>query len=280
MRYLLFLSFLLVSFRLEAQNFTTKWSSPSIPYATYAAWVDFEKAGDKWKSRLYAIDSNKIQFMADGFNYTPQYTYTFTAAEKLADRQIYSLGVDLTGDNIVEFYVLSWYGTTTNYRQSFKILDITNGRTIFEKNDTYYYSYPIIWDIDADGHLECLVTKFVYPSFTNYSFEVYNTGISGINDNDGKPIKTFTLNQNYPNPFNPSTTISFELNNPDNIKIDIFDTRGSLVKSLLTGSVEAGVHQVEWDGKDQSGVRCPTGVYFYNLTGTTQTQSRKMVLLK
>ncbi|NUN10185.1 MAG: T9SS type A sorting domain-containing protein [Ignavibacteriaceae bacterium] len=262
-----------------AQNFTSKWNSPSIPYATYAAWLDFEKVGDKWKSRLYAIDSNKIQIMSDGLNYTPQYTYNFTAGEKLADRQIYSLEVDLTGDNIVEFYVLSWAGTTTNYRQSFKIFDITTGNTLFEKNDAYYYSYPILWDMDADGNLECLVTKFVYPSFTTYTFEVYNTGISGINDN-GSPVGSFSLKQNFPNPFNPSTTISFELKSPDNVRIEIFDVRGSLIKTLFSGNLEPGSHQLEWDGKAQSGARCPSGVYFYNLSGSNSSESRKMVMLK
>ncbi len=265
---------------LFSQNFQVKWTSPTIPYATYAAFTDFEKSGDVWKSRLYTIDTIKFQVMEAGYSYTPKYTYTFSAAERLAGEQVFSLGYDLTGDNIVEFYVLGWYGTTTAYRQSFKIIDIVTGNVLLEKDiANSYYSYPIVWDIEGDGQLECLVVKFAYPSYNNYTFEVYSTGLTGMNDNN-KVRAGFALKQNYPNPFNPQTVIPFDLDAPSNVRVEIFDIKGSLVKTLFTGDLEAGQHNVEWDGRNNDGMKCPSGIYMYNLSGAAGTRNRKMLLLK
>jgi hypothetical protein len=88
------------------------------------------------------------------------------------------------------------------------------------------------------------------------------------------------LAQNYPNPFNPSTTIAFSLAQSSDATLSIFDVRGSLVKTVLRGRREAGVHRVPWDGTDSRGGRVASGVYFYRLTAGSFRATRKMVLLR
>jgi len=90
----------------------------------------------------------------------------------------------------------------------------------------------------------------------------------------------FTLMQNYPNPFNPSTTISFKITQKLNILIEIFNLLGEKVKTLCNEEFQAGVHELEWLGKDDLNNPLSAGVYLYKLSAKQFTASKKMVLLK
>lgn len=263
-----------------SQTFNTLWNSGSLASTLTSGFFDFQKINaSTWKSRLYAVDSTRFQVMADGYSLTPQYTYTFNAAEKLAGGQMYSLGIDLTGDGITEFYALAYNGTATAYRQSFKIINIVTGAAIFEKNDAaWYYSYPTFYDINADGLLEMIVAKSEYPYQNRYFYDVFSTGVSGINEND-KPA-SFKLLQNYPNPFNPQTEITYDLSASGPVNLSIYDIQGALIKTLESGVKDAGMHKVQWDGTDNRNSRVPTGIYFYTLKAAGSSAERKMVMLK
>lgn len=261
-------------------QWTNEWTSPQIQTGVISGWLNFEKSGSDWNTRLYALDTLAFTIMQDGYSFIPQYIYTFTAAERLAGYQIYSLGVDLTGDNITEFYVLGYEGSSSSYRQSFKILDITTNNIIFEKNDAAYsYSAPSIWDVDNDGILEAVFSKYNYPSFTNYILESYNTGIATSISGEA-PIMRFELEQNYPNPFNPTTTIEYNLNTSDNVKLEIFDIKGERIKTLVNGFQTPGNYSVQWDGTNNSGSKLSSGVYFYTIQTGRNVSTKKMILLK
>ncbi len=85
---------------------------------------------------------------------------------------------------------------------------------------------------------------------------------------------------NTPNPFNPVTEIRFQLPASDNVKLEVLDVDGKVVKTLVDGEMTAGVHAVRWDGTNSAGEDVPSGVYFYKLTTSTGTVARKMTLVK
>lgn len=89
-----------------------------------------------------------------------------------------------------------------------------------------------------------------------------------------------TLKQNYPNPFNPNTTIAFELSKAAFVKIEIYNTKGQKVRSLLADNLESGSHTLNWDATDDQGRSLASGVYFYRMQSDMHTQTRKMLLLK
>ncbi len=95
----------------------------------------------------------------------------------------------------------------------------------------------------------------------------------------GLPV-TYSLNQNYPNPFNPETSITYSLTHPGEVSLIIYNVHGQKVRKLIDGWGEAGRHTVHWDGKDDSGGRVASGIYFYRIKTDGFTQSRKMVLVK
>jgi len=101
-------------------------------------------------------------------------------------------------------------------------------------------------------------------------------------------VTSYELAQNYPNPFsqiprfagNPSTTIRFALPEAAEVSLKIYDIAGQLVQTLANGVVEAGRHQVGWDGTNQRGVLVASGVYFYQLRAGEFKQVRKMSLVR
>ena len=88
------------------------------------------------------------------------------------------------------------------------------------------------------------------------------------------------LDSNYPNPFNPSTTIRFSLAEAGHARLNIYNTRGQLVRSLANSNLMAGKHQMTWDGRDNRGKSVASGIYFYRLQAGKYVQSRKMILMK
>jgi len=85
----------------------------------------------------------------------------------------------------------------------------------------------------------------------------------------------YYLSQNYPNPFNASTMISFNLSEPSDVRVEIFDLLGRGIVTLLNELKQAGEHQVVWNAGDQ-----PSGVYFYKMETGNISETRKMVLMK
>ena len=84
----------------------------------------------------------------------------------------------------------------------------------------------------------------------------------------------------YPNPFNPETTISFSLPSSGKVRLDVYNLRGQLVRSLIDTRLEAGTHSVIWNGKDDSGRDSATGVYLFKLNTDQGNTVRKAMLLK
>ena len=116
----------------------------------------------------------------------------------------------------------------------------------------------------------------------------FNGTITSVPGQQQPPVSLpehITLMQNYPNPFNPSTTIAFAVPASSLVTIRVYDILGREVRTLLNGVQNAGQSQVTWDGTNNSDARAASGIYYYRLEtslpdGTTQTSSRKMLLLK
>jgi len=90
----------------------------------------------------------------------------------------------------------------------------------------------------------------------------------------------FELLQNYPNPFNPTTAIQFAIPKPSNVRINIYDIMGRLVKELINEQKNTGIYSIIWNGKDKSGSSLASGTYFYNIQAGSFIQTKKMILLK
>jgi len=95
---------------------------------------------------------------------------------------------------------------------------------------------------------------------------------------------TYDLAQNHPNPFNPETRIQFQLPEPADVELAIYNIQGQLVRTLVNGNYIAGFHNVTWNATDLNGQPVAGGVYIYKLQATGETKStgftKKMILMK
>jgi hypothetical protein len=99
-------------------------------------------------------------------------------------------------------------------------------------------------------------------------------------DPGGPVIPTdFNLEQNYPNPFNAATKIKYALPTDTHVVIKIFNALGQEVTTLVDEKQVAGRKTIAWYGRDDSGSRVSSGVYFYQLNTKQVKFTRKMVLL-
>lgn len=82
--------------------------------------------------------------------------------------------------------------------------------------------------------------------------------------------------QNCPNPFNTNTSIRYSLKNPAKVKINLYNTKGQMIKTLLNESVAQGNHEINYNNSDLA-----TGIYFYKLMIYGKTRAvNKMIKIK
>lgn len=112
------------------------------------------------------------------------------------------------------------------------------------------------------------------------SFAITGDLVTAAPTVDGIVVSRPRLVQNFPNPFNPSTTIGFTLDKDMDVLLRIYDVRGRLVRTLLSGRQLAGSYQLSWEGRGDDGSMVSSGVYFYRLAAGEQREVRKMVLTK
>ena len=133
-----------------------------------------------------------------------------------------------------------------------------------EGNGTYYYW---LQNIDLDGG-----SRYYGPVTAN---------VSQTGGGDTPPIEQFTgIEKIYPNPFNPQTNIRFSLAKDSAVEVVIFNLRGQKVRNLFADQKTAGFHNLEWNGLDNSGMPCSSGVYTVQLRIGTEVYSRLMVMSK
>jgi hypothetical protein len=170
------------------------------------------------------------------------------------------------------------------------------GRQIFTVD--YNDKYP--WPTAADGEGYSLVPKFSNinanpDDAANWRASRYRGGSPGVDDSlavnptsvetigESGPAR-FYLSHNYPNPFNSSTSIRYTLPEKSDVRMDVYNTKGQLVKSLLNVTQQPGEYVFFWDGRDDLGNDVPSGIYFYRVTMSNQgrqiEKANKMVLIR
>jgi hypothetical protein len=88
------------------------------------------------------------------------------------------------------------------------------------------------------------------------------------------------LAPNKPNPFNPRTSLSFNLPSAGHARLAIYDIRGREVSILANGTLDAGPHNSEWDGRDKNARPVASGIYFARLAFGGEDRVQKMVLTR
>lgn len=109
---------------------------------------------------------------------------------------------------------------------------------------------------------------------------------SAATDDNNKPSpsqsapRQLQLNQNYPNPFNGEATISYELQKKSPIRVLIYSTQGTQIRSLVNSVQTAGHHEILWDGNNDQGQKCSSGIYVCHIECDGEAVSNKMAFVR
>jgi hypothetical protein len=126
------------------------------------------------------------------------------------------------------------------------------------------YQFKLAADFD-DVYLETVPVEYYFdPASINVHNELIASQTLGV----------------YPNPFNPSTTVFWKQDEDCNTTIDIYNLKGQKVRTLTNQLYSTGNHTLTWNGCDTSGNICPSGIYLIKLNNSTQSLTRKALLLK
>jgi hypothetical protein len=90
----------------------------------------------------------------------------------------------------------------------------------------------------------------------------------------------FLLFQNFPNPFNPVTLIEYQLPQPAQVDLAIYNLLGQKIKTLVNEKRGAGQFTVQWHGRNDQGRAMPSGVYLYRMRAGDYIDSKKMLLIR
>ena len=91
--------------------------------------------------------------------------------------------------------------------------------------------------------------------------------------------KLFEMKQNYPNPFNPNTIIELSIPKYQHVSLFIYNILGRHIRTLHSGPLRAGIHEISWDGRSDNGAKVSSGIYFYQLNAGNFIETKKMILM-
>ncbi len=222
--------------------------------------------------RWSCIETGVLSVMDATFGDTPVWSIPVSN-----DCRHYSTWYDVTGDNLCDIYLCY----SVNNEAHLDIIDMSNGEVYFALSDPQASSYYMwVADFDSDGELEMDVEAFVDGDQVHY---VYSTdGSTALAESGSYTLPdAVNLAAPWPNPTNAGGRVSFSLESPMNVKLQVYSIEGRLVRDLANQTYTAGTHQLFWDGKSDSGVPVASGSYYLSLqAGDNQPAVKQMIILK
>jgi len=175
----------------------------------------------------------------------------------------------------------------------FNVTDVLGLSGVFDTDTTHFvvpsgsnYKLPITFNPPQTGMYQGTF-KIVHdvPNADTLTISLFGvcSNVAGIPESINIP-KEFRISQNYPNPFNPTTKIFYDLPLTSNVQLEVFDILGKKVKTLANGQVDAGYHEVNWDGSNESNLKVSSGIYIYKFSAISNQKNfnaiKKMIFLK
>jgi len=189
---------------------------------------------------------------------------------------------ELTGFNYLIndiFFInpdIGWAVGENEYRQGVILETKDGGENWMVHTDTLSAPLNAIHFKDGYGWAVGGRSSLEFSKTPSIILKTFDSGATWVNHETDEIYPTkFKLSQNHPNPFNPSTTINFTIPKSEIVKIDIYNTLGQRVKTILNKRVQAGEHEIEFEAKNLA-----SGIYYYRIEAGDFQDVKKMILLK
>jgi hypothetical protein len=160
--------------------------------------------------------------------------------------------------------------------------DLTNTWTVKVKSDT---EFTLSWAKEALPNGYSFVLRANGDEIDMKETESYSVRSTNGNVMNFEVVVTelpdvFALSQNSPNPFGEFTSIEFQLPKDSRVNVSVYSITGQKLAELADKDMKAGYHTVNWDGRDASGSKLSTGIYFYVLQTEEFRSVKKMTILR
>ena len=171
------------------------------------------------------------------------------------------------------FYILR--GTTADLDQAISVSPLiaatnTSNQASYTYTDSevpgpgVYYYWLMIQDMDGSA------------TYTNSILVTVGPGGEEIPE----VIRFTSLKNAYPNPFNPTITIAYDIASPGHVSMEVYNTRGQKIRTLVSEVQDASSYQVRWDGRDANGRAVASGNYLVKMRTKGYDTTRKITLMK
>jgi hypothetical protein len=98
---------------------------------------------------------------------------------------------------------------------------------------------------------------------------------SGIEENELDLPTSFALSTAFPHPVRSAGILRFAVPRRSPVSIELYDVSGRRIRTLVDGSYDAGIHEVELSSEALA-----SGIYFCRMTAHRFKQTRRLVLLR
>ena len=225
-----------------------------------------------------------------------EYKETFSSVNGCDSSVIVSLKVNATYEHFVEASICEgesyWFGSQmlTNSGEYTKTFETVNGcdsvvnlsltvhpvcETVVTdtivQGDNLFFGTQIL--TDSGEYQETFQSVHGCDSIVRLTLTKTIKTTVGLNANPG-----LSLGQNYPNPFSGATIIPFKLDKYANeVSISVYDGMGRQIKHWQMRDLPSGKYEIEWKGKEQSGVYLYK-IYIKNNWHRSYTQTKRMIV--
>ncbi len=144
--------------------------------------------------------------------------------------------------------------------------------------------FPYTLDMGETLELNVMITLITPPDaylFEDFEIETMtgnypvvvalNDVILGLEEPEVPPAGV------YPNPFAQKLHVAFSLSQAQQVRIDVLDLQGRLVKTLVDRNIAAGRHIISWDATDRNGMPAQNGIYFIRIEQDNQNKLIKVI---
>jgi len=118
------------------------------------------------------------------------------------------------------------------------------------------------------------------PNIKIEAARINNLAVTQIAEKSHITDRHFELGANYPDPFNGQTVIPFHADGKGELSIQVVNILGKKIKTLYQGYQSAGNKQIIWDGRDDTGIEVPSGIYFLLIQNEQQRITERMEVIR
>jgi hypothetical protein len=174
---------------------------------------------------------------------------------------------EVVGNN-TDIMVTTWADTADGNNWTMGVHDTTYFNTLLVLPHAQSVSFAFVCVSEPDN-----------SSIVHYFTQTISVTL-GVKETPEVTPATYSLAQNYPNPFNSETWISYSVPVTSKVVLNVYNTEGRLVRTLVNAQSSPGIHRISWNGLSNTGAAVSTGVYLYRLQAGDFSAIHKMVYLR